>query len=82
MKLRHIVLALCLAVPGGAALANDYQTYVTQVDAALAENPQLDEETLKEIQDLRAEGEKQAAAGKQDKAVEAVVQALLLLGKL
>ena len=81
MKLRHIVLALGLAL-SGAALANDYQTYVARLDAALAENPKLDEETLAEIQSLRADGEKQIASGKEDKAVEAVVQALLLLGKL
>ena len=81
MNLRPIVLALSLAL-AGAVQASDYPAYLAQVDAALAEKPQLDDDVLKEIQELRAEGEKQKAAGKDDKAVEAIVQALLLLGKL
>jgi hypothetical protein len=52
------------------------------VDAALAENPKLDEETMKEIKTLREEGEKQHAEGDHKKSVQSLNQALLLLGKL
>ena len=81
MKLRHIVLALSLALPG-AAIASNCPKMMARVDAALAENPKLDEEMMKEIKVLRAEGEKQHAAGDHKKSVQALNQALLLLGKL
>jgi hypothetical protein len=81
VKLRHIVLALSLALPG-AAIASKCPKMMAQVDAALAENPKLDEEMMKEIKVLRAEGEKQHAAGDHKKSVQALNQALLLLGKL
>jgi hypothetical protein len=81
MKLRHVVLALSLALPG-AALAGSCPKIMAQVDAALAENPKLDEEVMKEIKILREEGEKQHAAGDHKKSVQSFNQALLLLGKL
>lgn len=81
MKLRHVVLALSLALPG-AALASNCPKMMAKVDAALAENPKLDEEMMKEIKILRADGEKKHAEGDHKKSVEALNQALFLLGKM
>ncbi len=81
MKLRHILLALALALPA-VAQAGNCPNMMAEVDAALAENPKLEEDVMKEVKTLREEGEKLHAEGKHDKSVEALTQALLLLGKM
>jgi len=81
MKLRRVVLAPSLALPG-LALARNCPNLMAQVDTALAESPDPGEEMMKEIKVLREEGEMQHVAGEHGKSVESLNQALLLLGKL
>lgn len=80
MKLSHLVLALSLALPG-VAMAGKCPKLMAEVDAAIAENPKVDEEMMKEIKVLRTDGEKQHAAGDHKKSEVALNQALFLLGK-
>ena len=82
MKLRHVLLALALAVPM-VATAQDIPMMLAKVDQLMAsEAKKLDEETMKEVKALRDDGEKAHKDGKDDKAQENLNQALLLLGGL
>ena len=82
MKLRHVFLALALALPGlaTAAEAVDVPAMLAQIDELIASSTDLDQETKKMVEELRADGEKAHKDGKDDKAVEELTQALLLLG--
>ena len=82
MKLRHVFLALALAMPGlaTAAEAPDVPAMLAQIDQLIASSTDLDQETKKMVEELRADGEKLHKEGKNDKAVEELTQALLLLG--
>lgn len=82
MKLRHVFLALALAMPGlaTAAEAPDVPAMLAQIDQLIASSTDLDQETKKMVEELRADGEKAHKDGKDDKAVEELTQALLLLG--
>lgn len=82
MKLRHVFLAFALAVPGlaTAAEAANVPAMLVQIDQLMASTKDLDEETKKMVEELRADGEKAHKDGKDDKAVEELTQALLLLG--
>jgi hypothetical protein len=82
MKLRHVALAL--AIMGGfaqPAWAGECPKLMAKIDKALAGSPDLPKELLDEVKVLRADGEKQHAAGKHDKSVEALLQAVFLLGE-
>lgn len=81
MKLRHVLLALALGLSSGAAFASSCPKLMAQVDAILATNPDLPQSVLDEVKTLRADGQKQHEAGKHDKSVESLNQALFLLGK-
>ena len=82
MKLRHVFLALALAVPGLATATEsvDVPAMLVQIDQLMASTKDLDEETKKLVAELRADGEKAHQDGKDEKAVEELTQALLLLG--
>lgn len=82
MKLRHVFLALALAAPGLATATGevDVPAMLAQIDQIMASTKDLDEETRKMVEELRADGEKAHKDGKDDKATEELAQALLLLG--
>ena len=82
MKLRHVFLALALAMPAVAPAA-DVPALLAKIDQLIAsEQAKLDEETMNEIRTLRADAEKAHKDGKEEKATENLNQALLLLGAL
>ena len=81
MKLRHLFLALALALSSGAAFASQCPSMVSKIDAILATNPDMPESVLEEVKTLRDEGEKLHQEGKHDKSVETLQQALFLLGE-
>lgn len=82
MKLRHLFLALSLALAlPGAAFAGSCPALMKKIDDILATNPDLDAEVLAEIKTARAEGEKLHKEGKHEKSVEELQQALFLLGE-
>lgn len=82
MKLRHVFLALALAVPGLATATEEVNVpaMLVQIDQLMASTKDLDQETKKLVEELRADGEKAHKDGKDEKAVEELTQALLLLG--
>ena len=82
MKLRHLILALALAlVFPGAASASECPALMKKIDQILATNPKMDPEVLAEAKKAREEGEKYHKEGKHDKSVEELKQALFLLGE-
>ena len=80
MNLRQLTLALSLAlcVPT-LAWASECPSLMAVIDAALADNPEVDAETLAEVKALRAEGEKLHDSGDHNGSVEALNEALALL---
>lgn len=80
MNIRHIALALTLALSSGAAIASQCPSMVAQIDSILATNPDLPQSVLDEVKTLRDDGDKQHKEGKHDKSVETLNQALFLLG--
>lgn len=80
MKLRHVPFVLALALAFGAAEASSCPSQMARIDAILATNPDLPDSVLEEVKTLRAEGQEQHEAGKHDKSVENLNQALFLLG--
>lgn len=82
MKLRHLFLALALAlVLPGAAWASECPTLMKRIDEILATNPKMDPVVLAEAKKAREDGEKFHKEGKHDKSVEELKQALFLLGE-
>jgi len=80
MKTRHVVLALALGFFSSTALASHCPTLMAKIDAILATNPNEPQSLLDEVKKLRAEGQKLHEEGKHDKSVDALNQALFLLG--
>ena len=80
MKVNHIVLALAVALPC-VVYAHDCPNLMAEIDAALAKKPQIDAQTMSEIRALRIDGESLHAAGEHDESMEALNEALALLGK-
>ncbi|MCP5150158.1 MAG: hypothetical protein H6983_10620 [Ectothiorhodospiraceae bacterium] len=79
MRLRHVLMVVCLSLSANLAAA-DYPATLARVDELVAKSTDLDESTKKMVEELRAEAEKESAAGKEGKAMDALNQALLLLG--
>ncbi len=78
--MKHLLLAgvllLGLASP---AFANYCPSLWVRIDAALADGPKLAQETLAEIEKLRALGERQHEAGEHDRSIKTLKKALDLL---
>ena len=82
MKLRHLFLALAVAVAlPSTAWATHCPSLMKKIDEILATNPDLDAEMLAEVKKAREEGEKLHNEGKHEKSVEELNQALFLLGE-
>ena len=79
--MKRMILAAALAVAlAGPALGNDVPGDMAKVDAALAQNPQLPEDKLAYVKELRAEAEKKHAAGDEDGALDDLAVAKDILG--
>jgi hypothetical protein len=77
MKLLAVIAGLLFS---GSALAFQCPADMQKIDAALAENPELSEEQLAEVQRLRNEGEELHQAGQHQASVDALAQAKGILG--
>ena len=77
---KQIMAGFVALVAGGTALAFHCPADMAKIDAALAADPQLTEEQLAEVQALRAEGEELHEAGRHQKSVDTLAQALEILG--
>lgn len=70
-------LSLGLAAP---ALAFQCPSDIAAIDAALAAGPDLSEEQLAEVQELRDKGEERHQAGEHAESVETLAEAKAILG--
>ena len=73
-------VALALALSSGAALAFECPADMTKIDAALAKNPSLDSSQIAKVKGLRASGEQLHKSGKHGESVEALREAMQILG--
>ena len=79
MSFKHIVLGLALAGLTGPALAASCPKDMKAVDAAL-KTASLSEADMAKVKKLRAEGEELHNSGKHKESVEALHEALEILG--
>jgi len=76
---RSLALALAMIFASGTALAFHCPTDMKQIDEALAKKPKLTEAQMKEVTQLRADGEASHKAGKHQEAVDALAKAKKIL---
>ena len=79
MKLRSIIVAMALALASGTALANSCPKEMKAIDAALPK-AKLSEMQMKEVKQLRADGEKLHKEGKHSESMAALGKAKKMLG--
>ncbi len=72
--------ALALALSSGAAVAFECPADMKKIDAALAKNPSLDSSQMAKVKELRASGEQLHNSGKHGESVEALREAMRILG--
>ena len=77
---RSLALAVAMIFASGTALAFHCPKDMKEIDDALAKKPQLSEAKMKEITQLRADGEADHKAGKHQDAVDKLARAKALLG--
>ena len=74
------VAAVALAILATPAFAMHCPADMAKIDEALAANPSLSAEQLAEVKRLRAEGEEYHKAGQHQESVDALGQAMEILG--
>lgn len=79
MAIRQLVLAAGLALASSMALANHCPKDMKAIDAAMAKNPALSEQEMKDVKAFRAEGETLHKAGKHKESVETLSKAMKIL---
>ncbi|MHA6345552.1 hypothetical protein [Roseivivax sp. CAU 1761] len=78
--MKPLLLAAALVLAAGPALAGRCPADMAEIDAALAQNPQLSEADLARVRALRAEGEQLHEAGSHAASVDVLGRAKTLLG--
>lgn len=78
MKKALSVMALMLA--GAVAFASQCPMDMAAIDEALAGNPELTEEQMSQVEELREKGEQLHEEGKHDESVETLAKAKEILG--
>jgi hypothetical protein len=79
MKIRNILVAVCLALASTVALANSCPKEMKAIDAALPK-AKLSEKQMSEVKKLRADGESLHKAGKHSDSMAALGKAKKILG--
>ena len=79
MKLRSIAVAMSLALASGVAFANSCPKEMKAIDDALPK-AKLSEAQMKEVKQLRADGEKLHKDGKHSESMAALGKAKKMLG--
>jgi hypothetical protein len=79
MKLRSIIVAMALALASGTAFASSCPKEMKAIDAALP-TAKLSEGQMKEVKQLRADGEKLHKDGKHSESMAALGKAKKMLG--
>lgn len=80
MNAKKFFAAAMLTLMSSVALAAHCPMDMKQIDAALAENPQLSADQLAQVKKHRAEGEALHKAGKHQESVEELAKAKAILG--
>ena len=80
MKNRAVLFAALLLLGISPALASECPLDMGKIDAALAGNPPLSAAELAKVTELRAEGEALHNAGDHGRSVDALREAMALLG--
>ena len=80
MKLKALVFGASLALASTTAFGFHCPKDMKKIDEALAENPDISAEQLEEVKKLRAEGEALHKAGKHQESVDALGEAMNILG--
>lgn len=80
MKFRALLLGAGFALASGIAVAFHCPKDMAEIDAALAEGPDLTMTEMKEVKELRAEGERLHEAGKHQESVDTLARAKEILG--
>lgn len=81
--IKRVLMTLVLMLFTASAWAHMCPVLMGEIDGALADEAavaQLDEGTLAQVRDLRAQGEEAHVAGNHDESVELLEQAKALLG--
>lgn len=79
MKLRSIIVAMALALASGTVFASSCPKEMKAIDAALP-TAKLSETQMKEVKQLRADGEKLHKEGKHSESMAALGKAKKMLG--
>lgn len=77
---RSFVLAAALLFTAGTALAFHCPKDMKEIDDALAKNPKISEAQMKEVKQLRSDGEAAHKAGKHQESIDKLAKAKGLLG--
>ncbi len=80
MKMRALAAALALVAFSAPAFAGHCPSDMAKIDAALAGNPDLGAESMAEVKELRAAGEKLHIGGKHGQSVAVLAEAMEILG--
>ena len=78
--MKKILSTMMLTLVSTAAFAFQCPTDMSAIDEALAGNPDLSEEKLSEVRELRQEGENLHKEGKHQESVDALAEAKKILG--
>lgn len=79
-KLTIVSAALAAVLVAAPAWASSCPRHMGEIDAKLATNPQVAQQTLDQAKQLRAQGEELHKAGKHAESMEALAAAKKLLG--
>ena len=77
---RSLAMAVALVFASGTALAFHCPKDMKEIDDALAKNPKISEAQMKEVKQLRADGEKLHKEGKHQESVDKLAKAKKILG--
>jgi len=78
--MKKVLSTMVLTLVSAAAFAFQCPTDMSAIDEALAGNPDLSEEKLSEVRELRQEGENLHKEGKHQESVDALAEAKKILG--
>jgi len=79
MKTRSIIVAACLALASGTALAFHCPADMKKIDEAMAKNPKLTDAQAADVKKFRSEGEALHKAGKHQESVDTLAKAMKIL---
>lgn len=80
MQIRAISLFVGLMLASASAFAFHCPKDMKKIDAAMSSNPKLSDAQMKEVKQLRAEGESLHKAGKHQGSVDTLAKAMKILG--